>query len=107
VAYLLKARTVEQEKQPSLANDSETTCFYATAAKQTTEQRPLIGSRFLINMNRRLLLRERLGKHVAAATDIRMILSAKAVLRSHEEDNWGDQVSSVWEAVKRGLECRS
>jgi hypothetical protein len=24
--------------------------------------------------------------------------------RSYKEENWGDQVNSVWEAVKRGLE---
>jgi hypothetical protein len=41
VAYLLEARTVEPEKQPLLANGSETT----------------------------FVSRQRLGKHVPAATD--------------------------------------
>jgi hypothetical protein len=63
VAYLLKAKTVEPEKQPLLANGSETTFrFLATAAKQT---------------------RERLCKHVRAATDTKMkALCARAVPRS-------------------------
>jgi hypothetical protein len=47
---LLKARTVGSEKQPLLANGSETTvvCRQGPRNKQT-EQRPLIGNTFLMN----------------------------------------------------------
>jgi hypothetical protein len=43
VAYLLKAITVEPEKQPLLANGTKTTYL--------SRQRPLLGSRFLIMQN--------------------------------------------------------
>jgi hypothetical protein len=43
VPYLLKARSLEPER---LWNNIR---FWATAGKQTTEQRPLLGSRFLIS----------------------------------------------------------
>jgi hypothetical protein len=87
VAYLLKARTVESEKQPLLTNGSETTS----------------------------VSRSRLGKHVPAATDthatikvlLETVFSTRYVPRSFKEDNWGNQVSSIWEAVKRGLESGS
>jgi hypothetical protein len=46
MAYLLKARTVESEKEPLQANGHE----------QTTEQRRLLDIKFLINKNRRPLL---------------------------------------------------
>jgi hypothetical protein len=29
------------------------------------------------------------------------VLSTQAVPRSYKEDNWGNQVSSVWESVKK------
>jgi hypothetical protein len=50
VTYFLEARTVEPEKQPLLANGSETT-FVAR------QRRPLLSDRFLISRNRRPLLR--------------------------------------------------
>jgi hypothetical protein len=79
VAYLLKARTVEPEAQPLLANGSETT----------------------------FVSRQWLGKHVPVATDmhaIREVLLEKvfstwSVQRGYKEGNWANQVSSVWEAV--------
>jgi hypothetical protein len=44
------ARNAEAEKQPLQANGFETTFISRqTAAKQTTERRPLLGSRFLIS----------------------------------------------------------
>jgi hypothetical protein len=46
VVYLLKARTVEPEKQPLLANGSETT--FVSRQTPRNEQRPLLGSRLLI-----------------------------------------------------------
>jgi hypothetical protein len=81
VAYLLEARTVEPEKQQLLTNGSETT----------------------------FVSRQRLGKHIPAATDkhatIEVLLetafSTRSVRRGYEEDNWGDQVSSVRETVKK------
>jgi hypothetical protein len=39
--------------------------------------------------------------------EMRMALYAQALPRNYKEDNWGNQVSSVWEAVKRELEHRS
>jgi hypothetical protein len=81
VAYLLKARTVEPEKQPLLANGSETT----------------------------VVSRQRIGKHFPAATDthatievlLERVFSTLSVQRSYKEDSCGNRVSSVWEAVKK------
>jgi hypothetical protein len=62
VAYLLKARTVETEKQTLLANDPETT----------------------------FVSRKRLGKHVPAATDtlatIELLLETAFSTRSVQRD---------------------
>jgi hypothetical protein len=93
VAYLLKTRTVE----PLMANSSET-----------------------------FVSRQWLGNHISAATDthatvevqLEMLFSALSVQRGYKEDKWGNQISSVWEAVKkrdiwkeaavqRGLKCGS
>jgi hypothetical protein len=41
------------------------------------------------------------SKYVPAAVDTRMVSSALAVLRSYKEGNWGNQVSSVWDSVKK------
>jgi hypothetical protein len=89
VAYLLKARTVESEKQSLLANGSETT----------------------------FLFRQRLGKYVPAPTDtitrtrvlLETVFSARSVQMGYKEDNWGNQVSTVRKAVKRRLSwsCKS
>jgi hypothetical protein len=73
VAYKLKAKTMEREKQPLLANGFETT----------------------------FVSRQRLGKHVPAATDmhatievlLETVLSAWSVQRSCKEDRWGNGVS--------------
>jgi hypothetical protein len=81
VAYLLKARTVEPEKQLLLANSSETT---------------------FISM-------QWLGKHVPVATDmhtmtevlLETVFSTRSVQKDYKEDNWANQVSSVWEAVNK------
>jgi hypothetical protein len=84
VAYLLKARTVELEKQPLLANGSEAT----------------------------FVPRQRLGKHVLVATDkhaaievlLETVFRPRSVPRGYMEDNWGNRVSSVRESVrKRGI----
>jgi hypothetical protein len=45
--------------------------------------------------------RECISKCVPVATDMRMVLSAWAVLRSYKEDNRGNEVSSVWESMKK------
>jgi hypothetical protein len=81
VAYLLKARTVEPEKQPLLANGSETT-FVSI---------------------------QRLGKQVPAAMDthvtievlLEILFSTRSVQRRYKEDNWRNRVSSVRETVKK------
>jgi hypothetical protein len=51
VAHLLKARTVESEKQPLLAKGSETTFVSRQRPRKTTVRRPLLGSGFLISKN--------------------------------------------------------
>jgi hypothetical protein len=78
VTYLLKERTVEPEKQPLLANVSETT----------------------------FVSRQRLGKHVPAATDTHAtievllgVFSTRFVQRGYKEDSWGNRVGSVRESV--------
>jgi hypothetical protein len=81
VVYLFKGRNVEIEKHPLLANSSET-----------------------ISVSR-----QQFGKHVSAATDthatiealLEMGFSARSVKRSFKEDNWGNRVSSVLEALKK------
>jgi hypothetical protein len=68
VAYLLKARTVEPEKQPLLANGSETTA----------------------------VSKERFGKHFPEATDtyatievlLERVFSTRSVQRGYKEDSW-------------------
>jgi hypothetical protein len=80
VVYLFKARTVEPEKQTLLANGSETA----------------------------FVSRQRLGKHVPAATDthatiqvsLETVFSTRAVQRGYKEDIWGNRVSFVWKSVK-------
>jgi hypothetical protein len=80
VPYLLKARTVEPEKQPLLANGSETTSFS----------------------------RQRLVKHVPSAADthatiellLETVFSTRSVQRGYEEDSWGNRVISLLEKVK-------
>jgi hypothetical protein len=81
VVYLLKTRTVEPEKQPLLANSSETTS----------------------------VSRQWLSNHISAATDthatvevlLETVFSTRSVQRGYKEDKWGNWVSSVWEAVKK------
>jgi hypothetical protein len=89
---------VELEKQPILVNSSETT----------------------------FISRQRLGNHVSAETDtnatvevlLETVFYTMSMQGGFKEDNWGNRVSSVWEAVKerdswkgaaghRGLECGS
>jgi hypothetical protein len=81
VSYLLKARTVESQKQPLLPNGSETT----------------------------FISRPRLGKHVHAVTDkhatievmLETVFSTRSVQRGYKEDNRGNRVSSVLESVRK------
>jgi hypothetical protein len=69
------------EKQPLLANGSDTTS----------------------------ISRQRLGKHVNAATDTHAItevlfetvFSTRSVQRGYKEENWGNRVSSVREAMRK------
>jgi hypothetical protein len=86
VVYLLKARTVEPEKQPLLANSLERT----------------------------FVSRQRLGIHVPAATDkhatkealLKTVFSTRSVQWGYKEDNWATKsllYGSRWgkEAVGR------
>jgi hypothetical protein len=74
VAYLLKTRTVKSEKQPLLANGSETT----------------------------FVSRQRLDKHVPATTDthatIEVLLetefSTRSLQRSYNKEIWSNRVRS-------------
>jgi hypothetical protein len=78
---LLEARTVEPEKQPLLANGSETT----------------------------FVSRQRLGKHIPAATDthgtievfLETVTSTRSVHKGYKEGNWGNRISSVRESVRK------
>jgi hypothetical protein len=75
VTYFLKARAMEPEKQSLLANGSENT----------------------------FVSRQRLDKHVSAATDehvtinvlLEIIFYTQSVQRAYKEDNWGKQTSST------------
>jgi hypothetical protein len=79
VAYLLKARTVEPDKQTLLSNGSETT----------------------------FVSRQRLNKYVPAATDthatlevmLETLISTLSVQRVYKADNWGKHLC-VWETFK-------
>jgi hypothetical protein len=81
VAYLLKARTVETDKQPLLVNGFETT----------------------------FVSRQRLCKHIPTAMDthakievlLETVFSTWSVQRGYKDDNWGNQVSSVWKSVRK------
>jgi hypothetical protein len=81
VEHLLRARTVEPEKQPLLANGPETT----------------------------FVSRQRLGKDVPAAVDthvtievpLETVFSTRFVQRRCKEDSWGNPVSSVLESVRK------
>jgi hypothetical protein len=64
---LLKARTVEPEKEPLLAIGCETT--FVSRQRPITERRPLLGSRFLISKNRWQLLGNGLVNTFPGATD--------------------------------------
>jgi hypothetical protein len=72
--------------------------------KQTTERYPFLGSRFLISKNRRPLLGNGTVSTVPRewlASRLNSVLPAQAMQRSCKEDNWGNLVSSVLEAVKK------
>jgi hypothetical protein len=73
VAYLLKSRKVEQEKQPLVANSRQ------RLGKQVPTVRAIIKA-----------LLER-------------VFTTRSVSKSYKGDNWGNRVNSVWECVmKRG-----
>jgi hypothetical protein len=81
VAYLLKARTAEPEKEPLLVNSSETTS----------------------------LSMQRLCKHVPAETDtnatievlLEVVFSNRSLQRGYKGDNWGNRASSVRKSVRK------
>jgi hypothetical protein len=83
MAYLVKARTAEPEKQPLLP-----------------KQHLFLGNGCETNNGTTAAARERLVKHVPAAMDTGM-MSARAMPRSYKEDSWGNQVSSVWDSEER------
>jgi hypothetical protein len=69
VAYLFKARTVEPEKQPLLANSSETT-FLGSGRKTNSGTMSVARQQILNKQEKTAAARERLGKHVCAAMDM-------------------------------------
>jgi hypothetical protein len=81
VAYLLKAKIVEPEKQPLLANGSETT----------------------------FVSRLRLSKHTPAATDkhatiemlLKTVFSTRSMQTGYKKNNWGNREISVRQSVKK------
>jgi hypothetical protein len=81
VAHLLKARTMEPEKQPLLANGSETT----------------------------FLSKQRLCKHVPVTMDthatmealLKTVFYTQSVQRGYKEDNWRNKLSSVQQSVRK------
>jgi hypothetical protein len=74
VAYLLKARTVEPEKQPLLGN-------------ACTQQQRIVTTR---DVTRTAVAMERLGKHVSAETNSRnnrrAVFSVRFVSRGYKQD---------------------
>jgi hypothetical protein len=103
VSYLLKARTVEPEKQPLLANGSETT-FVSRQRPLNNETTSAARQKILNKQEQKVAARERLGKHIPAEkVSIRewTVLSARAVPSRYKEDNWSNQVSSLREPVKK------
>jgi hypothetical protein len=81
VIYLLKIRTTELGKRPLLVNGSDIT----------------------------LVARQRLGKHVPAATDkhaavevlLEKVFCTRSMQRDYKEDKWRNRFSSVRESVKK------
>jgi hypothetical protein len=76
VAYLLKARTVEPEKQHSSRHQLSKHIPVATNMRAT------IG------------------------VPLEMEFSTSSVQRGYKEDRWGAQVSSVWESVRKRGSCK-
>jgi hypothetical protein len=69
VTYLFKARTVEPEKQPLLANSSETT-FLGNGHKTNSGTMSVARQQILNKQEYTAAARERLSKHVLAAMDM-------------------------------------
>jgi hypothetical protein len=103
VAYLLIARTVEPEKQPLLANGSETT-FISRQQPWNRQQNDVRcwGSRFLINGVTQPIVgrREHIPMEVISIWEW-AVLSMQSVPRNYKEDNWANHISSVWESVRK------
>jgi hypothetical protein len=81
MGYLLKARTVEPEKQPPLANDSETTFV----SRQWLSKR----------------IPSTADTHATTEELLEMVFSTQSMQKDYKEDNWGKDVSSVWDAVMK------
>jgi hypothetical protein len=70
---------------------------------------PLLGNGREMGGYTRAISGQGLGKHVPTAKNRRATIellleagfSTRSVPRSYKEDNWGDQVSSVWESEER------
>jgi hypothetical protein len=84
VAYLPKARTVESEKQPLLANDSETT-FISRQRPRNKGTTSVAGQQILNKQEQTAAARERLGKHVPAATDTHTRMNSVVCVGRAEE----------------------
>jgi hypothetical protein len=80
---LLKARTVEPEKQPLLANGSE--------------QHSFIG-------NGSLNVPAATDKHATIEVLLETVFSIQSAQRGYKEDNWGNRVSSVRESMKKRVQ---
>jgi hypothetical protein len=69
VAYLPEARTVEPEKPPLLVNGSETTFVSFNVRETDNGTTPVAGQQILHKQEQGAVSRQRLGKHIPAATD--------------------------------------
>jgi hypothetical protein len=97
VAYLLKARTVEPQKQPLLANGSET-IFVSRQRfdKQTTEQCPLLGSRFLISNRRTVFsVRSVLRCYNCGGMEQRVQGSVESQAMERKLGGWSEMAASL------------
>jgi hypothetical protein len=90
VAYLLKEKTVEAEKQTLLTNSSERTFI---SRQQFCEHIPAAKN-----------------KHTTIEVLLETVFSTRSVQTGCKEDNWSNRESSVQESVKKssvGMEPQS
>jgi hypothetical protein len=115
MAYLLKAWTVELEKEPLLENGSDIT-FVSRQRPRNKGTTSVARKQILNNQEYKAAAREQLDKHIPVETDTHTRMNGVVwAVRDEEEDNWSNQISSVheaanktvswkWAMIQRGLE---